>query len=106
VNGLQYALPVEWGHQGRRALLPLVVERTREAAQRSARAIEGPVREALLQAERRSDPQNAAAPVAAPEPEIVPTDLDLTFFYFPGTSNKHPIRVQCRNAGHWMGVGW
>jgi len=106
VNALQYALPVEWGRQGRRKLLPLVLERTPAAAQAAARPIEGPVREALLQAERRGASQNSAPPMAVPEPQIVPTELDLTFFYFPGTSNKHPIYVRNRSADYFMGTGW
>ena len=97
---------MEWGRHGRRKLLPLVLERSLEAAQGAARPIEGPVREALLQAERRGASQNSAPPMAVPEPQIVPTELDLTFFYFPGTSNKHPIYVRNRSADYFMGTGW
>jgi hypothetical protein len=67
----RWVIPVEPGPQGKRALRPLVRERTREAA---------------LQAARRADPR-------ADESRIAASGLDLTILYLPGTSSARDLHV-------------
>jgi hypothetical protein len=86
----RWVVPLEPGPQGRRALVPPVRGRTREAALQALLQIDPQIREALLRSWRRADPRAEAAPPAW-EAQIHPTRLDLTVIYIPGTSNSRPI---------------
>jgi hypothetical protein len=78
---------------GRLFLTPVVRERTREATLQALRALDPQIREAVWETARRADPGNAAN-LPAEEAQIVPTKLELTTLYIPGTANKFPVQFQ------------
>jgi RNA polymerase sigma-70 factor (ECF subfamily) len=87
----RWVVSLEPGPQGRRALVPLVRGRTREAALQALMQVDPPIREALMRSIQRADPRAEAVPPAW-ESLIHPTRLDLTVVYIPGMSNARPIR--------------
>jgi hypothetical protein len=88
---LRWAVPLEPGRMGRRALMPPVRERTREAALQTARRLAPRVTAAVLPALRRADPQFELAQWTPQPDQIVPTELDLKIGYIFGTINKHCV---------------
>jgi RNA polymerase sigma-70 factor (ECF subfamily) len=97
---LRYVVPVVQGREGRRALCPLVVEQTRDAALQTARRLFPTLREPLLQAIRRADPTFDEAQLEPCESQIVPTKLLLEMIHLPGSANKHQLHVV---RSDWMG---
>jgi hypothetical protein len=102
---LPWAVPLEPGRMGRRALMPSVRERTREAALQTARRLAPRVTEAVLPALRRADPQFELAQLTPQPDQIVPTELDLKIGYIFGTINKHCV-VQISRNGDWGALTW
>jgi hypothetical protein len=66
------------GREGRRALCPLVVEQTRDAALQTARRLFPTLREPLLQAIRRADPTDRGVVKGAARNTISAGEGDLT----------------------------
>jgi hypothetical protein len=101
---LWWAWPIEPGPQGRRAFMPPLRARTREAVIQAVRRIEPQVREGLLKMFRYGlqPPGDNLHPEEADRwlqgAEIVPTRLDLTIAYIPGTSNRLLICQVSRNG--------
>jgi hypothetical protein len=88
----RWAVSLEPGPKGRRALMPPVRERTPEAALRAARRAFPSVTDAMLAAHYPDRP-DVTAEKLLPQPEqIAPTELDLVIVYIPGTTNAHPVR--------------
>jgi hypothetical protein len=86
----QWVFPLEPGAHGRRALMPSIRERTRDAALQEARRLAPQASEAVLSIMRR-DPQFDPSKLVPQPDQIVATDLDLKIVYIPGTINKHFI---------------
>jgi hypothetical protein len=95
---LKWVVPLSPGPQGRRALRPLIRERTKEAALQAVRRVDPQIRAALLEGLRWTDPRLPDAPHVAEEDQIHPTRLDLAFVYVPGLSNRHALHVQASDA--------
>ena len=69
-----------------------VRERTRAAAEASARRLDPQLREAILQGARQRDPR-AEVLARFEQPEITPTRLRLTIVYIPGLTNKRGLHI-------------
>jgi hypothetical protein len=93
----RWVIPLEPDPRGRRALRPPVRERTREAALEAVRRVPLPLRQALLQAVRRTDPRVGPDMDRFEAEQIFPTRLDLNFVYVPGATNWRAIFML--NAG-------
>jgi hypothetical protein len=92
----RWVVPIEPGPQGRRVLLPSVLERTREAALQTARRVYPQLSEAMVQEQHRHDPRIDPAEIIR-EADICPTKLDLAIVYIPCLTNARPVR--------WVSVG-
>jgi hypothetical protein len=90
---------------GRRALMPPIRERTREAALQTARRLAPPVSATVLPTLRRSDPQIDPAQLTPQPDQIVPAELNLKIAYIFGTINKHCV-VQISTRGDWGATTW
>jgi hypothetical protein len=102
---LQWIAPLEPGENGQRIPCPVVRGRTREETLQALRVLDPKLREALAQAAPRFDPHTEAGALLSPEAQIVPTELDLTIIYIPGTSNKiAPILIGPHT--NWNSVTW
>jgi hypothetical protein len=86
---LRFVVPLE---RGKRAPLPAVRERSREAALQSVRRMDPQIREAILQACRRADPRTDTASLDEAA-QIVATERELAIIYIPDSTNKRNIRV-------------
>jgi hypothetical protein len=91
ISARRWVVPIEPGPQGRRVLLPPVRERTREATLQRLRQVYPQLSEAMVQEERRFNPQFDPAE-AIREADIHPTKLDLVVVYIPCLSNARSIR--------------
>jgi RNA polymerase sigma-70 factor, ECF subfamily len=76
----------------RRALLPAVRERTKEAALQALGRLDPQIREAVRQAARRNDPQSEQM-LRDEAAQIVPTRLDVVFLYMPDTANRRSVHA-------------
>jgi hypothetical protein len=92
----RWLLPVEPGPRGRRALLPPIRARTREAVLQAARPIETQLREWLVKAKTPADMVDKILQGA----EIPPTKLDLEIVYFTGTGNRL-LTLRVRRDNEW-----
>jgi len=92
----RWVVPLEPKFEGRRALLPPVRARTREAALELARRNFPPVTEGMLAARRRWRPGITAEELLPQPSEIYPTELALTLVYIPGLTNSTAVA----QAGH------
>jgi hypothetical protein len=101
----KWVVPLGPGVSGRRALTPIIRERTREAALQAARRVDGRVIALMLEIARRTDPRFDEGQMIPQEAQIVPTALDLTILYVPGASNRRPIHV-VRPDGHLVHETW
>jgi hypothetical protein len=70
-----------------------VRERTQAAALLALRQVDPQIRQALLQAQSRADPQRPAASDAVAEQQIFPTRLDLGFAYIGGAGSAGRVYV-------------
>jgi RNA polymerase sigma-70 factor, ECF subfamily len=92
VTWLSWAVPLEPGPKGHRALVPPVRGWTPEETAQAARRVEPRLREALS----RGFCMPAEQVDRILQGKIVPTQLDLKIAYIPGTSNRLLIRhVSC-----------
>jgi Putative zinc-finger len=103
VDSLRWIVPAGPPPDGRWLLPPIVRERTREAALQALRRVEPQIREAVWQAVLRADPGNEPTPPGE-EAQIVPTNLELTTLYVPGTT-RFPVQFQSTNRQS-ASVGW
>jgi hypothetical protein len=87
-EALRWIMPVEPGPQGRRALMPPIRARTREAALEAARRLEPQVREGLLKFARYYKRSEEEMDGFFQKAEVLPTRLDLVIVYIPGTANR------------------
>jgi hypothetical protein len=94
----RWVFPLEPGSRGRRALMPSIRERTRDAALREALRLAPQPSEAVLSLMRRTDPQFDPSQLVPQPDQIVATDLDLNIAYIPGTVNKHWVVQQGTNG--------
>jgi hypothetical protein len=101
---LRWIAPLEPPPDGRWLLVPVVRERTREAALQALRQVDPQIREAVWKAALRYNPRLEPAS-ASEEAQIVPSKLDLTTLYIPGTSTRFWVQFQATNrqsnAGSW-----
>jgi hypothetical protein len=93
-SSLRWAVRPGPGREGQWLPVPVVRERTREAALQALRRIDPQIR-AAVQAAALAVDRGAAVPlnIALPpeEAQIVPSRLDLTTIYIPGTAKDHLI---------------
>jgi hypothetical protein len=94
----RWVVPLDPGPQGRRVSRPPARGRTREETLAAVRRVDRGLREALLQAVRRTDPRVEPDLDAFDQEQIFPTQLDLTFVYIPGATNALQIYVQTRRV--------
>jgi hypothetical protein len=98
-GGFEWRLPLQQALQqwvipvgsGRRALRPLIWEKTHAAALARLQQLDLQIREGALQLMGRFDPQAAVSPPSE-DAQIVPTKLDLIFVYVPSLSNRFRVR--------------
>ena len=76
---------------GQRALRPPARGRTREEALQAARRTDPGVLAAMLEETRKLNPALAEAQMLPQESHIVPTPLDLSVVYMPGSSLARPL---------------
>jgi hypothetical protein len=79
--------------KGVRAPRPRVQARTPAEALETARQVYAPLRELWMQPARRLNPQLDEARFAPQPAQIVPTELNLTILYMPGSSHARYIQV-------------
>jgi hypothetical protein len=101
---LRWIRPVEPGPQGRRALMPPIRARTREAALQAAHQLEPQLREALLKQCHYYKQSEEEILGSLQKAEVVPTRLDLVIAYIPGTANRLLVREQRREGSR--GFKW
>ena len=102
---LRWAVRSAPGLKGRWLTVPVVRERTREAALQALRRIDPQLREAVdatLQAMVDRGYLSSMTALPPEEAQIVPTQLNLTTIYIPGTA-KAPVTVWTK--GHQYGSG-
>jgi hypothetical protein len=99
---LRWVIPIEPGRDGRRALMPPVRERSREATLEAARQLFPSIRDRLLRAMGHGDARIDETQVIPGESQIVPTELDLIMVHIPGAANGRQLHVV--SAAHGMGV--
>jgi hypothetical protein len=99
---LRWVIPIVPGREGRRTLMPPVLERTRAAALEAARRLFPTIRDRLLRALQRGEAAIDAAEIAPQETQIVPTELNLTMVHIPGDANRRQLHMV--TAAHGMGV--
>jgi hypothetical protein len=98
----RYVVAVE---RGKRAPLPPVIERTREAALQALRRVDPQIRAAIAQAFQRSDPR--ADPASLDDAsQIVPTELNLVIIYIPDRANKRRLRAVWGIGGNSNATTW
>jgi hypothetical protein len=97
-EALRWIMPVEPGPQGRRALMPPIRARTREAVLQAVHQLEPQVREAVLKSGRYYQIPEEQTNGFLQEAEVVPTRTDLVIAYIPGTANRLLIREFHRNG--------
>jgi RNA polymerase sigma-70 factor (ECF subfamily) len=102
ISSLRWVVPLGPPPDGRLLLVPVVRERTRQAALEALRRVDPRIREAVWEAVRRSDPRSQPP---AEEEQIVPSKLDLFTLYIPGSRTRFPVQFQATdrqsNAGGW-----
>ncbi len=99
-GGYEWSPPGLWWYEsavpvgsGKRALRPPARGRTRDEALQAARRTDPRVLAAMLEEARRLNPELVEAQMLPQESQIVPTPLDLTIVYMPGSSLARPLRV-------------
>jgi hypothetical protein len=102
-----WVVPLGPPPDGRRVLVPVVRERTREAALQALRRVDPQIREAVWKSTLRWDLQGDQIPPTE-EAQIVATKLDLTTLYIPCATTKFRVQFQSTNSqmvdlGDW---GW
>ena len=85
---LRWIMPVEPGPHGRRALMPPIRARTREAVLQAVHRLEPQVREGLLKNARYYKTSEEEGVSFLQKAEVVPTRTDLVIAYIPGTANR------------------
>jgi RNA polymerase sigma-70 factor (ECF subfamily) len=101
---LRWVVPLGPPPDGRLLLVPVVREKTREAALQALRRVDPQIREAVWKAAVRYNPRLEQAPPGE-EAQIVPTKLDLTTIYIPGTSTRFPVQFQATDLQS-LAAGW
>jgi Putative zinc-finger len=97
-RSLRWLVPLGPPPDGRRLLVPMVRERTREAAVQALRRVDPQIREAVWKAMRRSNPQIEQT-LPSDEAQIVPIDrADLVTLYIPGSTSRFPVQLQAADS--------
>jgi hypothetical protein len=102
---LRWVVPLGPPPDGRLLLVPVVRERTREAALQALRRVDPAVRGAALRLARDADPRLEAA-LPDDEAQIVPTERDLVILYIPDLANKRGIHVLWGISDSTWHPGW
>jgi RNA polymerase sigma-70 factor (ECF subfamily) len=101
-NWKQWALIVEPGKQGRWAPRPALRGNTREAVVEAMRRLDPKIRELAVNTDRFKGAQPDPELPLPPEAQIFPTELSLTFVYFPSGSNARLIHIVRPNGNYWQ----
>jgi hypothetical protein len=101
---LRWVVPLGPAPEGRLLLVPVVREKTREAALQALRRLDPRIREAAWQAVRRLD-RPSQQPPPNEEAQIVPTRLELVTLYIPGSGTQFPVQFQATDMQNVAG-GW
>jgi hypothetical protein len=104
LNMLRGVVPLGPPPDGRRLLLPVVRERTREAMLQALRRVDPQIREAVRKSAVRRDPRTGQDPPSE-EAQIVPSNLDLVTIYIPGTKSNFAVLSYSTNL-HASAIGW
>jgi RNA polymerase sigma-70 factor, ECF subfamily len=98
----QWALIVEPGKQGHWAPRPALRGRTREAVLEAIRRLDPKIRELAVKTDRFQSSQPDPELPMPLEAQIFPTELSLTFVYFPSGSNTRLIHIVRPNSNYWQ----
>jgi RNA polymerase sigma-70 factor (ECF subfamily) len=101
---LRWVVPLGPPPDGRLLLVPVVRERTPEAALQALRRVDPRIREAVWKAAVRYNPRLEQAPPGE-EAQIVPSTLDLTTLYIPGTTIRFMVQFQSSHS-QCIASGW
>src|SRR5205085_3425126 len=104
IYSLRWVVPLGPPPEGRRLMVPVVREKTREAALQALRRVHPQIRQAIWEAVRRNDRQSPQQPPPEEE-QIVPSRLELFTLYIPGSGTRFPVQFQ---ATDWqsLAIGW
>jgi hypothetical protein len=104
IYSLRWVVPLGPPPNGRRLMVPVVREKTREAALRALRRVDPHIREAIWEAVRRADLGSSQEPPVEEE-QIAPSKLDLFTLYIPGSATRFSVQYQATdlqsNANGW-----
>jgi hypothetical protein len=99
---LRWIVPIGPPPDGRRLMVPVVREKTREAALQALRQVDPQVWAAVREAVRRGAPDTPPQPPAEEE-QISPTKLDLFTLYIPSSSTRFPVQYQATDRQSLIG---
>jgi hypothetical protein len=92
-NWYRWVAPVVPGREGRRAIMPPVLGRTRDETLAAARRVDARLLEAILPEAQRLRPEIRSAAMVPDAGEIIPTELNLRLVYIPGLSSRRNISI-------------
>jgi hypothetical protein len=92
-NWYRWVAPVVPGREGRRAIMPPVLGRTRDETLAAARRLDTRLLEAILPEAQRLRPEIQGAALVPDAGEIIPTEQNLRIVYIPGLSNRRNISI-------------
>jgi hypothetical protein len=98
----RWAVIVESGKQGRWAPRPALRGRSREAVLESLRRLDPKIREAAVNSDRFQRPQPDPEPPLPLEAQVFPTELSLTFVYFPSATNSRLVHIVRSHGNFWQ----
>jgi RNA polymerase sigma-70 factor, ECF subfamily len=101
----RWVLLIEPGRQGRSAPRPLIRGRSREAVAEALRRLGPEIRELAVKTDRFHGPEPEPEPPLPLEAQVFPTELSLTFVYFPSASNTRLLHIVRPNGNFWQ-HGW
>jgi RNA polymerase sigma factor (sigma-70 family) len=98
----RWAVIVEPGKQGRWAPRPALRGRSREAVLEALRRLDPKIREAAVNSDRFQRPQSDPEPPLPLEAQVFPTELSLTFVYFPSAANSRLVHIVRPHGNFWQ----